>query len=618
MARAVLLESNGLAGQAAAEYRLLSRQWPDSPWFRARALVHEQPRATRAARTGPGQTYALVVGISRYQSPEITQLRYAHSDALRTEQYLRSQRGGAVPPGNITVLINQQATAGAIRAAMENLQKRAGPRDTVVLFFAGHGKAAPGEGAYIVAYDSDPQDLRATAVSMAEVQDLIGLKMAGVSRVFAFVDVCHAGAIGALPPRNTINQAVQRLDNPDHTLFGFMASRAREVSLEGPQFGGGHGAFSFFLLDGLNGAADYAHNRRVNISDEIDYVRRGVETNTKGQQHPQEFGSFENDEVLANLDLPGPDWTGPGRLAVAASLEERSVTGPGETRADATGQAFEDALSAGRLLPGMPSNAPAALRALRLALPQAEYERQANRLQAALEDQGQQVLLRYLAGEATPQTKSDFVRGASFFEEALQLAPGSPWLEARDSFCQGRAALFDANYPEAVRLLERSVRLDPDPAFAFNALGIAYLEQALYAEARAALQDAIRRAPYWAYAWHNLALVHTQLGEYDEAIRAYRRAIELAPRYAYLPYNLGLLFQNLGRRKEAEASYRAAIALAPAQCSALQCAGVAEGFRRPRAGGRALVPPGPGPGPGPACRAAQPGRPSRHPAGTRR
>ena len=55
-------------------------------------------------------------------------------------------------------------------------------------------------------------------------------------------------------PRLTAN--VQHLGDVEGDLFGLLASRPKEVSLEGPQFGGGHGVFSYFVIKGLEGAAD--------------------------------------------------------------------------------------------------------------------------------------------------------------------------------------------------------------------------------------------------------------------------------------------------------------------------------------------------------------------------
>ena len=39
-------------------------------------------------------------------------------------------------------------------------------------------------------------------------------------------------------------------------MLGLMASRPKELSLEGTQFGGGHGAFTYSVMKGLEGSAD--------------------------------------------------------------------------------------------------------------------------------------------------------------------------------------------------------------------------------------------------------------------------------------------------------------------------------------------------------------------------
>src|SRR5262249_39316999 len=186
-----------------------------------------------------------------------------------------------------------------------------------------------------------------------------------------------------------------------------------------------------------------------------------------------------------------------------------------------------------------------------------------NDLRIALENRGQQVLLRYLAGDQTPQTRADFESGAQNFRAARELTPESLFLQAREVFCRGRAQLFQKDYKGAADLLEEAARLEPTGAYSYNALGIAYLEQADYQHGVVAFRDAIKRAPYWAYPRHNLALAYAELGNYGEAVKTYQQAIRLAPQYAYLPYNLGLVYQRMNRRKEAEASYRRAIELQP-------------------------------------------------------
>ena len=183
-----------------------------------------------------------------------------------------------------------------------------------------------------------------------------------------------------------------------------------------------------------------------------------------------------------------------------------------------------------------------------------------NRLQVALENRGQETILRYLEGNQIPQTKDDFVTGGKYFQAALDLAPDSVFDEARMIFCQGRALIFDHDYAGARVLLERSIRLDPTHSYAYNALGISYLEQiasnrSTFDEAIRAFHDASRYAPYWAYPMHNLALAYEQAGDYAGAERTYLAAIPLGRQYSYLYYNLAMLYQKLNDLPQAERYY---------------------------------------------------------------
>ena len=581
VARAALFDRYGLSIDARAEYRAILAKWPDAVWAGSRLFVHDEAAAEDSLRKASagrsagegGTSYALLVGVSDYQNPRINPLRFAHEDALLFRKHLLSERGGALAEENVHLLINEQATTSAVRLAFDALLKaQAGPDDTVLVFVASHGTVDPTtrEG-FIVTYDSDPQDLAATGLPMADLQELVQTKLATVGRVLIYVDVCHAGTIGTIRAKgNRINSVMERLGEADGEIVGFMASRPREVSYEGPQYGGGHGAFSYFLLNGLNGAADYDQDGDVNISDLIDYVESRVEEGTYNRQHPRDFGVFDNDLIIADLGKPGveiPEWTGVAAGgetagdAAGRSLSRRSIVPPappiprGRRDLAADIRLFQDAVENDRLLPGERDNAFQVLGGLRRSLPKPRYLEQSNLLRAALEIKGQQVLLRYLQGDQIPKTREDFLAGAAYLEQAKVLTPESLLLEARAAFCLGRVAIFDKDYPRARTLLERAAKLDPAGAYSFNALGIAYLEQADYERAAAAFRDAIRRAGRWAYPYHNLALTYLQRGDYTNAVATYGDAIEQAPDFAYLSYNLGLVYQKLNRGREAEKAF---------------------------------------------------------------
>src|SRR5581483_7099238 len=64
------------------------------------------------------------------------------------------------------------------------------------------------------------------------------------------------------------------------------------------------------------------------------------------------------------------------------------------------------------------------------------------RYQPGALDQAQQVILRYVEGEQTPQTREDFERAAGMFRAEWQKSPDFTFTESRMLFCEGRALLF--------------------------------------------------------------------------------------------------------------------------------------------------------------------------------
>ena len=137
VARAALFDRYNLSSDALREYQAVAERWPDAAWVKSRLFVHDKQQATESlqdarqetALSGEGKTYALLVGISSYQSPQIPPLKFAHEDALLFEKHLTSPRGGALLEENITRLVNEQATTSAIRLAFDSFsQGRSGPR----------------------------------------------------------------------------------------------------------------------------------------------------------------------------------------------------------------------------------------------------------------------------------------------------------------------------------------------------------------------------------------------------------------------------------------------------------------------------------------------------------
>ena len=172
---------------------------------------------------------------------------------------------------------------------------------------------------------------------------------------------------------------------------------------------------------------------------------------------------------------------------------------------------------------------------------------------------------------ATPQdAEALYLLGSSLlfqerFGEAL-----APLTEAQRRLARsgvghrlGYCHLALGDFPRAEALLRAEVEAHPDLVDAWNALGVALVNQSRLPAALAAFQEAARRDPGSAEAQNNVANVLGDLGRHLEALPHLQRAVEIKPQLAESHHNLGMLLQRLKRHEEAADALEQALQLAP-------------------------------------------------------
>ncbi len=141
--------------------------------------------------------YALIVGVAKFQSRKIPELKYSAKDAQDFAAMLSDADAGRFHPENVTILTNEQATSKAIRSALAKIAARALDDDLVVLYFSTHGSSPSmdrskiGSG-YLVTYDTEVTDLYATAYGMDELANFMRQKIRA-KRIVTFLDTCYSG-----------------------------------------------------------------------------------------------------------------------------------------------------------------------------------------------------------------------------------------------------------------------------------------------------------------------------------------------------------------------------------------------------------------------------------------
>jgi len=267
----------------------------------------EQPLEIRMNAERP-QVFAAIIGIGDYQHPAVPDLQYTVADAEAFYDYLI---GLGIPSDNIIKLIDAQATTSAIRTALGNeLRRRAGPDDMVIIYYAGHGgpevdaQNLDGDGLekYMLSYEADPENLYGTAFSMNEIANVFARLQA--ERVIFIADACYSGASGGRTVlsgrRATISDSfLDRLGASGRGRVIMSASSANEPSQERSDLG--HGVFTYYLLEGLRGPADANRDGAVTFDEAYDYVARMVPEATGQTQHPVKKGEVEGDLILGRV-----------------------------------------------------------------------------------------------------------------------------------------------------------------------------------------------------------------------------------------------------------------------------------------------------------------------------
>ena len=238
------------------------------------------------------EQWALVVGISKY-GPGVEGLRFARKDAESFYNLLRTPNGGNFPESHILLLVDDQETSARIRGGVRDFLGQAGKDDLVEVFFAGHGEPDPRHpnALYLLTYDTSPDHLGGTAFDMDEIRSALE-KTISAERVIVYVDACHSAGIssqGTRAPANgreLLNRYLTTLARSASGVAMFSASQSNELSQESEEWGGGHGVFTYYLLQGLQGAADRDKDGIVTLQELVDYVSDNVKSSTKNAQHP--------------------------------------------------------------------------------------------------------------------------------------------------------------------------------------------------------------------------------------------------------------------------------------------------------------------------------------------
>ncbi len=118
VAAATIFENHHLLANALEQYTKLRETWPDAVWVKSKVFEIGETLSEQAAAkpvTSTGNTYALLIGISKYKRPELA-LQFAEADASVVE-ITRKPARWRTQFAKRHALMDEQATTAAVRNA---------------------------------------------------------------------------------------------------------------------------------------------------------------------------------------------------------------------------------------------------------------------------------------------------------------------------------------------------------------------------------------------------------------------------------------------------------------------------------------------------------------------
>jgi hypothetical protein len=301
----------GTGARRAARYRV--SLLPGRNVFTAIAIgdspIEGQPAQLQVvapeAAPAPHVLHLLSIGINKYARSEL-QLQFAVADARAMVDTVRSHLPTDVSSSTIDTLYDTAASSAGINDALARLQSAAAD-DIVVIYLAGHGTVAQGQWYFLPAdlpaVELDP--VQRYGLSVDKLQSY--LSRIGALRVVMIIDACYSGSAVEQISRSV---AHRRLWAVGHSL-GVDVLAAAEKDNEAPEFPElGHGALTYTLLQGLNGAAANGAGTDIYVRNLMAYAQTTTpqiaQLEFERTERGRGVGEVSLATSLAQLRLPVP------------------------------------------------------------------------------------------------------------------------------------------------------------------------------------------------------------------------------------------------------------------------------------------------------------------------
>jgi hypothetical protein len=230
--------------------------------------------------------YLLSIGLNKYLNSNYD-LNYARHDALSLMETVTGQGKSIFRKINTMQLLDDEATADRIRQALDEIALKAGLNDVFIFYYAGHGtidQQSESKEYYLVPYDvvqlyGSSQALVEKGIPATELRDRLAKIRA--QKQLILLDACHSGgAVQALAFRGAPEEkAIIQLARSSGIVL-IAASGTKQFAAEFQTLN--HGAFTYVLLEALDGKADGGNkDQKITVNELKAYMEDRVPQVTK-------------------------------------------------------------------------------------------------------------------------------------------------------------------------------------------------------------------------------------------------------------------------------------------------------------------------------------------------
>jgi len=234
--------------------------------------------------------YAVLIASSEYQDTNLQNLRYPENDVDGLNEVLSSEKYGNFSE----TFILKNRPSNEVLKKVNQVIKRAGKDDLVLIYFSGHGKLNRAGKLHLATTDTEVELLEATSIPLETIRSFIDVSAS--NKVAIILDSCFSGAAGAAFAKGEVDDQLQLASGGRGTYLMTSATGVQTaLEKEGDQYG----VFTKHIIEGIrSGEADRDDDSLITMDELYSYVHDHVLE--ESHQEPTKYNlNVRGDLVIA-------------------------------------------------------------------------------------------------------------------------------------------------------------------------------------------------------------------------------------------------------------------------------------------------------------------------------